>query len=256
LHYLWRVGEAMTHHRDRFERVYALAERVAPAHLLGESSEAEADHFFVKKLLAFYGLSPLTSLGDWLKRPVSATEMQRWRAAMLEQGEIIAVHVDGWKTPCYALAADAPRLDTLRAGGVPQEWQPRDTTTQDEVTFLAPLDPVSARGRARRVFDFDYVWEVYKPAPQRTWGYYTLPVLWGDRLVARIDPKLDRATHTLVVCGWWLEEPATGTDARFVEALAHGVARLMQFLGARRLEVHTMAPARLRKRLQALVPHL
>jgi uncharacterized protein YcaQ len=256
LHYLWRMGEAMTHHRDRFERVYARTERVAPTHLLGESSDAEADHFFIKKLLAFYGLSPLTSLGDWLKRPIRPTEMQRRRKAMLENGEIVAVHVDGWKAPHYALAADAPLLDTLSSGGVPQAWHPQDTTTQDEVTFLAPLDPVSARGRARQVFDFDYVWEVYKPAPQRTWGYYTLPVLWSDRLVARLDPKLDRTTNTLVVCGWWLEEQATGTDAQFAEALAHGVTRFMQFLGARRLDVHKITPPRLRKRLQAMVPYL
>ena len=59
LHYLWRMGEAMTHHRERFERVYARTEHVAPAHLIYESSDAEADHFFMKKLLAFNGLSPL-----------------------------------------------------------------------------------------------------------------------------------------------------------------------------------------------------
>jgi uncharacterized protein YcaQ len=74
---------------------------------------------------------------------------------------------------------------------VPPAWAQVETSTTQEAVFLAPLDPVSARGRAKVLFGFDYIWEVYKPAPQRKYGYYTLPVLWGDRLVARFDSKLD-----------------------------------------------------------------
>jgi uncharacterized protein YcaQ len=252
LHYLWRMGEAMTHHRERFERVYALTERVAPAHLIRESSDEEADHFFIKKLLAFYGLSQLRSLSSWLKRQTSAKELQSRYEAMLGNGEIIAVQVEGWREPRYAPAEDAPLIETLIAGRVPKAWEPQDTTTRDEATFLAPLDPVSARGRAKLIFDFDYVWEVYKPAHQRKWGYYTLPILWGDRLVARIDPRLDRQTNTLVVCGFWLEETATGQDVMFAEALAKGVERLMKFLGAGRVDARKIEPQLLRKRIQAM----
>jgi uncharacterized protein len=254
LHYLWRMGEAMTHHRERFERVYARTEHVAPAHLIYESSDEEADHFFIKKLLAFDGLSPLKSLSGWLKRRVSAAELKKRREAMLVDGEMVTVHVEGWKEPYYALAADAPLLDTLMAGGVPGAWAPQDTTTEDEVTFLAPLDPVSARGRAKLLFDFDYVWEVYKPALQRKWGYYTLPILWGDRLVARTDLRLDRRMCTLVVCGFWLEDTTTGQDARFAAALRQGVERLMKFLGAEQFDARKLEPSRLRKRIQAMKP--
>ena len=87
---------------------------------------------------------------------------------------------------------------------VPEAWTPLAASTTDEVVFLAPLDHVSARGRAKVVFGFDYVWEVYKPADQRKFGYYTLPVLWGERLVARFDSKLDRTTNTFVILGLWL----------------------------------------------------
>jgi uncharacterized protein YcaQ len=97
---------------------------------------------------------------------------------------------------------------------------PLETTTTQEVLFLAPLDHVSARGRAKAVFGFDYVWEVYKPEHQRRFGYYTLPMLWGDRLVARFDSKLDRTTNTFVILGLWLEDEALGTDEAFAEALA------------------------------------
>ena len=106
-------------------------------------------------------------------------------------------------------------LDDLIAGGVPQAWTPLETTTTEEVVFLAPLDPVSARGRAKELFGFDYVWEVYKPGSQRKFGYYTLPVLWGDRLVARFDSKLDRTTSTFVILGLWLEDQALGEDEAF-----------------------------------------
>ena len=67
---------------------------------------------------------------------------------------------------------------------------------------------MSARGRAKPLFDFDYTWEVYTPADKRRYGYYVLPVLWGDRLVARFDARMDRAGRTLVLIGLWLEDEA------------------------------------------------
>ena len=131
--------------------------------------------------------------------------------AMLADGDIIEVQVEGWKAVHYALGSDAEVLNELGAGRVPKAWTPLETTTTEEVVFLAPLDPVSARGRAKVLFGFDYVWEVYKPEHQRKFGYYTLPVLWGDRLVARFDSKLDRTTNTFVILGLWLEDEASAT---------------------------------------------
>ena len=129
---------------------------------------------------------------------------------MLADGDLIEVQVEGWKPASgrlhYALGSDEEVLRDLSAGRVPEAWTPLETTTTEEVVFLAPLDPVSARGRAKVLFGFDYVWEVYKPEHQRKFGYYTLPVLWGDRLVARFDSKLDRTTNTFVILGLWLED--------------------------------------------------
>ena len=114
------------------------------------------------------------------------------------------------------------------------------------MTFLAPLDNVSARGRAKVLFGFDYVWEVYKPEHLRQYGYYALPILWGDRLVGRFDSKLDRATNTFVVLGFWLAEKALGNDALFAEALARGFARFVRFLGARTMDATAIEEPRLR----------
>ena len=114
-----------------------------------------------------------------------------------------------WKAGRRCTTRSAATLrccDDLNAGRVPEAWTPLETTTTEEVVFLAPLDPVSARGRAKVLFGFDYIWEVYKPEHQRKFGYYTLPVLWGDRLVARFDSKLDRTTNTFVILGLWLED--------------------------------------------------
>jgi uncharacterized protein YcaQ len=106
---------------------------------------------------------------------------------------------------------------------------------------------VSARGRAKVLFGFDYVWEVYKPAHQRKFGYYTLPVLWGDQLVARFDSKLDRTTSTFIILGLWLEDKSLGNDEAFAEALARGFARFVSFLGASRLDARAIHEPLLRR---------
>jgi uncharacterized protein YcaQ len=90
------------------------------------------------------------------------------------------------------------------------------------------------------------VWEVYKPASQRRWGYYVLPMLWGDRLVGRLDPRLDRASGTLIIDGFWLEQRETGRDEAFAVALARGLANLARFVGATRVDTSAVRPARLK----------
>lgn len=131
-------------------------------------------------------------------------------------------------------------------------WAPLETSTTEEVVFLAPLDHVSARGRAKVLFGFDYVWEVYKPEHQRKYGYYTLPVLWGDRLVARFDSKLDRAANTFVILGLWLEDEAFGKDEAFANALACGLARFVTFLGANKIDANAIGEPLLRRRISSL----
>jgi uncharacterized protein len=250
LYYLWRTGEVMTHHREHFERVYALTETVAPASLMRESEEAEADRFLISKEVSFFGLSPLRRTSDAFHgRGEPDRAAKKMLGAILADGDLIEVQVEGWKMVHYALGSDADVLSELGAGRVPKAWTPLETTTTEEVVFLAPLDHVSARGRAKAVFGFDYVWEVYKPEHQRRFGYYTLPMLWGDRLVARFDSKLDRTTNTFVILGLWLEDDALGNDEAFAEALACGFARFVRFLGASKLDATAIREPLLRRRV-------
>ena len=251
LYYLWRTGEVMTHHRENFERVYALTETVAPAEIIRESDEEEANRFLIKKDISFSGLSRVTRASDSFHRGVPFEQVKQILESMLADGDLIEVQVEGWKAVHYALGSDAGVLSILSTGRVPEAWTPLEMTTKEEAVFLAPLDPVSARGRAKILFGFDYVWEVYKPKHQRRFGYYTLPVLWGDRLVARFDSKLDRTTNTFIILGLWLEDEALGEDESFAQALARGFARFVTFLGASKLDAAAIGQPLLRQRVDS-----
>jgi uncharacterized protein len=238
LYYLWRTGEAMTYRRESFERVYARTELVAPAHLIRENEEPEVRRFLITKEIGFSGLSRLARTSDSYRRGLGRGETYE---ALLADGEIAEVKVEGWKANHYALGDELVLLEDLSAGRVPRSWLPSGTTTTEETVFLSPLDPVCARGRAKILFDFDYVWEVYKPAHKRQFGYYALPILWGDRLAGRFDSKLDRSTNTYVILGIWLENEALEHDDAFTEAFSRGMARFVTFLGADKLDARAVS---------------
>jgi uncharacterized protein len=255
LYYLWITGEVMTHHRENFERVYALTEAVAPAHLICESDETEADRFLIKKEISFSGLSRIHTLSEFL-RGVPFRKSKQISEALLVDGEIIEVRVEGWNAVHYALGSDAKLLRDLSAGRVPKSWRPLETTTTEEVIFLGPFDQTVARGRAKVVFGFDYVLEVYKPQHLRKFGYYTLPIMWGDQFVARFDSKLDRTTDTFIILGFWLENKVLAKDEAFAEALARGFARFVAFLGASKLDAKAIREPLLRRRASSSIERM
>lgn len=247
LYYLWFTGETMIHHREGFARVYDLRERVAPAEYDAVAPADEAEVYFARKALSFHGLANekrwATFLNGAIERRVDRDEAARWLSDFTERGVIARVAIEGSRDRWLALADDLPLLHALEAGQVPESWRPLSATTLEEVVPLAPLDIVSARGRAATLFDFEYIWEVYKPAEARRWGYYTLPILYGDTLVARFDPRLDRPTRTLCLNGFWREPGAIADEAAFAEALARGLIRFARTLGAQRIDLSALSPA-------------
>ena len=117
------------------------------------------------------------------------------------------------------------------AGGDP------DRGASAGVALLAPLDPFAwDRDLLRSLFDFDYVWEVYVPAARRRWGYYVLPLLFGDRLVGRIEPRFDRTSGTLRIIGLWWEDgfDPLGTQG-FMDAFVDALEAHARFGGSRRI---------------------
>jgi uncharacterized protein YcaQ len=251
---MWLSGELMIHHREGFERVYDFRENIAPKEYDYVASETEAEQFFFRKNIAFMGLyrEPLlkSALGYDVRRNYSRAEITQLIETSIEAGQVQRVQIEGGRDIYLVLGEDVPLLNLLERGKTPKGWHPKATNTLEEVTFLAPLDIVSARGRAKKLFDFDYIWEVYTPAQKRRWGYYVLPILYGDDLVARLDPKLDRTTMTLEIKGFWHEDDAPVKSAEFANALAKGLIRFANFLHAKKITADSIQPAGLRKVVQ------
>ena len=219
--------------REGNRRVYDLSERLFPASLLAERySEPDQRRHKLHSRFRAHGL--LGSRGNqelWLGTYPTATERHAGRAELVEAGALVPVEVDGVKGDRFVLADELPWLEEAAASVRAGQVDPAG------VAFLAPLDPlVWDRELLRSLWDFDYVWEVYVPAAKRRWGYYVLPLLFGDDLVGRIEPRLDRASGTLRVLDLWWE---AGFDplaaAGFVEALAEALQAHAAFLGAGRI---------------------
>lgn len=255
LFYLWLTGELMIHHRIGFERVYDFLENIAPAELNFTASLRQAEKYYAHKVIASYGVIQLRPWKNYFsaffQSKMSLKEARHLLEVLVNAGDLSLIEIEGSKEQWYVLAEDQPRLEILTDGGIPVEWQPVGATTQKEVVFLAPLDIVSARGRSNWLFDFEYLWEVYKPAAKRRWGYYTLPVLYGDRLVARLDPKLDRSSGTLLINGFWLEDAALGEEPDFAVALGRGLENFCRFLQVQRVHTSNINPPKLRLTLNA-----
>lgn len=251
---MWLCGELMIHHREGFERIYDFRENIAPQEFNYAVGEMEAEDFFIRKNISFMGLfreAVLRSARQYvMQQNYSRAEMSQKIEAWIESGRAARLQVDGRRDTYLFLTEDLPALDALEKGKLPKGWKPKETSTLEEVTFLSPLDIVSARGRARKLFDFEYKWEVYTPAHQRRWGYYVLPILYGDDLVARLDPKLDRTTMTLEIKGFWEEEDAPVKDSDFVNALAKGLARFANFVGATKIDISAIRPQALQRHLK------
>jgi len=248
---MWLSGELMIHHRERFERVYDFRENIAPKEFDYVASEKEAEEFLTLKGISFMGLfregALKTSLQYDMYRKYTPAEVKELLESWIEAGKVSRVQMKGGRHTYLVLTEDLAVLESLETGKIPKGWKPKETTTLEEVTFLAPLDIVSARGRAKKLFGFEYLWEVYKPVHQRRWGYYTLPILYGDDLVARLDPKLDRTTMTLEIKGFWFEDDAPVKDVEFGNALAKGLIRFAKFVGAKRIDISAIKPVALRK---------
>lgn len=261
LYDMWLYGELMMHHRNGFDRVYDFRENIAPKEFDYIAAEKEAEEFFVRKSIAFMGLkreSTMRSpeLNNYMRRDYSPAEVRKIMEEKKASGVFAQVQVEGGRETYLVLSEDVPVLESLEKGKTPKGWNPKDTTTLEEVTFLSSLDIVSARGRAKKLFDFDYKWEVYVPAEKRRWGYYVLPILYGDDLVARLDPKLDRATMTLDIKGFWHEEDAPVKDANFASALANGLARFAKFVEAKKVKIAAIHPASLRKEVKTVLKRI
>ena len=252
--------------REGNRRIYDLLERLFPAEIL--AARKPVAESFRHRLLSRYrghgllgasgsaelwvGTYPTRELGNEDGVVVGAGSRRKMHAELLEEGRLVPVDVEGIGRR-YLVAEDAPMLERAEAEIAAEGLESgvdaaRPGGAVPGVAFLAPLDPlVWDRDMLRRLYDFDYIWEVYVPAARRRWGYYVLPVLYGDRLVGRIEPRIERADGVLRILGLWWEDgfDPLGGGRQFAEAFGAAIRAHLDFAGLDRVlypRTHALRP--------------
>jgi uncharacterized protein YcaQ len=219
LEYLFWEGRVAAWRRGNdFSRLYDITERVIPADVLARPAPAERDAR--KELLVLaakhHGLGTLADLADYHRQ--SMTACKPLLPELIEEGRLVPVTVEGWPQTAYMHPdAKVPRRITAAA-------------------FLSPFDPVVwYRERTERLFDFHYRIEIYTPAPKRVYGYYVLPFLLGDEIVARVDLKADRQAGVLRAPGVFGELGVPTGDV--ADAIAAELSTMAGWLGLDSIDV-------------------
>ncbi len=225
LNVLLDAGMVMVARRSGAERHFDLPERVVPARLRQPLEGEDADaRRFDKYLRAVRIIDASNPRLGWMhitgeRGTVPVAERRRAIEERVRRGWLEPLEIEGVTRTYYMLAED--RLEARAAEG--------------SVRFLPPLDNLLwSRQRLADLFGFDYTWEVYTPAQKRRFGHYTMPILKGDRLIGRIDPRLDRRTGTLVINLLHLEKGVHRTKAlgAAIEAFAHRLGARDVAMGA------------------------
>ena len=222
LEYLSAQGAAGIHSRRNTQKIFDLIERLLPADLLAAPDPFADDRDFLlwyaARRIDAVGLAANRNGGTWLVHLLDSVEK---RAPLLEElaesGRLRRVEIDGIKTAYYMPAACEHFLD------MPEIQEP-------EIRFLAPLDNlIFDRKLIEQLFDFKYGWEVYTPESKRQYGYYVLPVLYGDQLIARFEPAPHRGRAKLEIKAWWWE-PGIRQTPKLRSAVAAAKKRFQSYL--------------------------
>lgn len=220
--------------REGNRRVYDRVERLFPADLLAERPDPEAQRRFkLRSRIQAHGLLPRRggAYELWYGTGPKPADRYRRTEELIDGGELVPVTVEDIRGERLVLGSEVADLEAAAASIAAGE------PDAGGIAFLAPLDPlVWDRDLLRTLFDFDYVWEVYVPAPKRRWGYYVLPILHGDRLVGRIEPRIERKSGTLTVVDLWWEagfDPLA--EGAFADDLTDALIAHARWLGADRL---------------------
>jgi uncharacterized protein len=232
--------------REGNRRYYDLLERLVPAKVLAR--KLPLDEQLRHKLLSRYrahGLLGVGGGGDIFGGIGPAKPDARWpgypgrtalREELVERGDLVSIEVEGVRGKRFVVREDAELLEA------PPSPPP-------SVAFVPPFDPIIwDRGLLRSLFEFEYVWELFFPPDKRRWGWYVLPIVFRDRFVGRIEPRIDRDEARVQVLGiWWEDGFAPRRADGFVDAMRDALRAYLGFARADRL---TWAPhLRAEKRL-------
>ncbi len=227
---LYFRGDLVIHHKTGTVKSYALAADCLPEALLKAPSpfadDSERQMWQVMRRIGAVGLLWNAPSDAWLGvAGLNAKSRDAAFDALARLGVIAPVEVEGLRLPLFALAEDLPLLQECREPGVEER----------QVRLLPPLDCMLwDRRLIDDLFGFSYKWEVYTPKEQRRYGYYVLPVLYGEGFAGRVEPMADRESGVLVVRAFW-PEPGMRASSRLLWALEDELGRLRRFLGLERL---------------------
>ncbi|AZN41018.1 winged helix-turn-helix domain-containing protein [Paenibacillus albus] len=224
---MYYAGSLVVHHKVGTRRFYDLAKRCIPETLYAESDPIEAD----EQYFAWNVLRRVGSIGLLWNRPSDAWIGIRGMKSrnrndafkqLLASGQLIEVHVEGVAYPLYIRARDL---------GLFERSMEVSDDSMKRTSLLAPLDNFMwDRALIKELFDFEYRWEVYKPAAEREYGYYVLPVVYGDQLVARVEFANQRKKSPLTILNWWWERDLT-VDAAMRDTVVECLERFAAYLG-------------------------
>ncbi len=223
LEVLFSEGRVMVSGRNGFQRQYDLKERVLPDYINRDCpSDEETGRFFVRRALTSYGIATAKEICEHI---YSADKQNIMKALslMTVAGEVIPVSITSLeKVNYFALKESADKLLKLKKPG-------------NRLRFLSPFDNlVILRERIERLFDFYYKIECYIPAPKRKFGYFSLPILWKDQLIGRMDSKADRKSKKLIIKNLVFEKNFTNTDL-FLPDLEDALRRFKDFNGCEKI---------------------
>ena len=226
LEQLYTDGILLIHHKSGTRKFYDLAEKYLPAELLAAPDPCPDECAFlswrIRRRIGAVGLLWNRRSDAWLGIRMDTEQRNDAFSRLEKEGSIVPVQAAGLHFPLYLLSEDMPLLDSVLS---------RQAQLKPRLEFLAPLDPMLwDRKLIEALFEYQYSWEIYTPVSRRKYGYYVLPMLYGDRLIGRIEPKADRRAKTLTVQNIWLE-PGIRRTKKLSAQIDKAIQRLARFNG-------------------------
>lgn len=238
LEQLFMEGYLMISNRKGFQKVFDLTERVLPDGIdTSRPSGDEMAEYLIRAALLAHGIASLAEI-NYLRRGLKAFIKAKLEE-LCEKGELIQLKIKGLASDPYFAFSNQIQAKTLRI-------------VTKKLHFINPFDnAVIQRKRLQALFGFAYQIEVYVPQAKRKHGYYSLPILWGDQFVGRIDLKADRKSKTLLVQHLWLEDNFDWRDEAFLQAYQSKFSDLMLFNGCDTFVIKHCSDADWMKHLQS-----
>lgn len=222
--YYW--GELIIHHKEGIRKYYDLASKHIPENIYQQDDPNTTMEDFYKWILK----RRIGSIGLLWDKPgdafigiyfMKSKERKQAFQSLLQDGEIIQITIEDIDTPFYIQTSELHLLNQILQG----------LDYKKEVSFIAPLDNlIWDRKLIKALFNFEYTWEVYKPQQERQFGYYVLPVLYGDTFIARFEPKFNKKEQQLDIINWWWEDNVRVTKT-IKKEIEKALKQFMNYLG-------------------------